>query len=215
MRPKPSLSVPVLLAAPWMGRIGENSARFLTQTLALRPGVETDLLDMRSLVLPDAPGTSLREPTLEQTLRHADALLLLAPEYGRGYADLLKNALVANGLDRRPRAVGLCGLACGAFQGAQALEELLPALRTLGLVALSQDIHFSAGQDTAAGPCSSTQPVRTGCLESFLEELLWMAAAMRHGRRKTAPPGTSMPRMTRTELISGRKRPFVENVSGK
>jgi hypothetical protein len=63
------------------------------------------------------------------------------------------------------------------------IESLVPVLRELGLVTIFWDVHFStAGKlfDPATGKI--TDPAYSGRVEKFLNELVWMARALRHAR---------------------------------
>jgi hypothetical protein len=63
------------------------------------------------------------------------------------------------------------------------IQSLLPVLRELGLVTIFWDVYFgSAGKlfDTSTGQI--TDPAYAGRLDKFLNELVWMARALRYAR---------------------------------
>jgi len=81
------------------------------------------------------------------------------------------------------KAVGVCGVSAGPFGGARMIQSLLPVLRELGLVTIFSDVYFgTAGKlfDPATGKIIDSAYV--GRLEKFLNELVWMARALRFAR---------------------------------
>ena len=85
------------------------------------------------------------------------------------------------------KAVGVCGVSAGPFCAARMIQSLLPVLRVLGLVAIFSDVYFgTAGKlfDPVTGKI--TDPAYVGRVEKFLNELVWMARALRFGRETLA-----------------------------
>jgi hypothetical protein len=63
------------------------------------------------------------------------------------------------------------------------IQSLLPVLRELGLVTIFSDVYFgSAGKLFDPGSGKITDPAYAGRVDKFLNELVWMARALRHGR---------------------------------
>jgi NAD(P)H-dependent FMN reductase len=109
------------------------------------------------------------------------------PEYNHGYPGLLKHALDMNLKEYIHKAVGLCGVSAGAFGGTRVIEHLLPVMRELGLVTTFTDVNFSnVGKIfNENGELLDQSFVRR--VNNFLDELLWMARVLRHGRENIAP----------------------------
>ncbi len=85
------------------------------------------------------------------------------------------------------KAVGICGVSAGSFGGARVIEALLPVMRELGLVTIFNDVNFGPvgkifGED---GKLLDEKFVRRTA--EFLDELIWMARVLRHGRENIAP----------------------------
>ena len=112
--------------------------------------------------------------------------MLVVPEYNHGYPGLLKHALDTNLKEYVHKAVGVCGVSAGPFGGTRVIENLLPVLRELGLVAIFWDGNFSSVQKAfdAEGNLTETAYVRR--LDKFFKELIWMAKVLRHGREQVA-----------------------------
>jgi NAD(P)H-dependent FMN reductase len=87
------------------------------------------------------------------------------------------------------KAVGVCGVSAGPFGGVRMIQSLLPVLRELGLVTIFWDVYFgTAGKlfDPATG--NITDPAYTRRVEKFLNELVWMARALRYARENIPAP---------------------------
>lgn len=184
-----SLFVPVILGTPRQGRRSAYPAQLVLEETKKRAGVETELIDVRSLHMRmDDAGEEMKDPAFSATVERADALILIVPEYNHGYPGLLKHALDMNLKEYIHKAVGLCGVSAGPFGGARVIEHLLPVMRELGLVTTFTDVHFSNVQKlfNENGELLDQSFVRR--VNTFLDELLWMARVLRHGRENIAPP---------------------------
>ena len=129
------------------------------------------------------PAKRLRTVSSAATVARADGLILVVPEYNHSFPGLLKHVLDTNLKEYMHKAVGVCGVSAGPFGGVRMIESLLPVLRELGLVTIFWDVYFgTAGKlfDSATGKI--TDPAYSRRVEKFLNELVWMARALRHAR---------------------------------
>jgi len=175
---------PVILGTPRQGRASEYAAHFVVDHVAKRPDVRTDLIDIRNIRLSiDDAGEAIKDPKFSATVNEADALIFVVPEYNHSFPGLLKHVLDTNLKEYIHKAAGVCGVSAGPFGGARMIQSLLPVLRELGLVTIFWDVYFgSAGKlfDTSTGQI--TDPAYAGRLDKFLNELVWMARALRYAR---------------------------------
>jgi NAD(P)H-dependent FMN reductase len=181
------LFIPVILGTPRQGRMSEHAARFVSGEVEKRAGIETVLIDVRELNLPTTDaGEAIKDTGFSAACARADALVIVAPEYNHGYPGLLKHALDTNLKEYIHKAVGVCGVSAGGFGGTRVIENLLPVLRELGLVAIFNDVNFSkVGKifDESGALLDESYIKRT---KSFLDELVWMAKVLRYGRENVA-----------------------------
>ena len=177
------LFIPVILGTPRKGRMSEHVARFVAGQLERRAGVETELIDVRALNLPtDDAGEAIKDEKFSRACARADGIVIVAPEYNHGYPGMLKHALDTNLKEYIHKAVGVCGVSAGGFGGTRVIENLLPVLRELGLVAIFNDGNFSRVHkifDESGALLDESYVKRT---ESFLGELVWMSKTLRYGR---------------------------------
>jgi NAD(P)H-dependent FMN reductase len=176
--------LPVILGTARQGRISEHAARFVFEEVSKRPDMTTELIDIRNLRLSvDDAGEALKDTQFSATVSRADGLILVVPEYNHSFPGLLKHVLDSNLKEYIHKAVGVCGVSAGPFGGARMIQSLLPVLRELGLVTIFSDVYFgTAGKlfDSATG--NITDPAYVGRLKKFVDELVWMARALRFAR---------------------------------
>ena len=177
------LFIPVILGTPRQGRMSEHVARFVFGEVHKRAGVETELIEVRELNFPTTDaGEAIKDEGFSRACARADALVIVTPEYNHGYPGMLKHALDTNLKEYIHKAVGVCGVSAGSFGGTRVIENLLPVLRELGLVAIFNDGNFSTVQkifDESGTLLDESYIKRTG---KFLDELVWMAKVLRYGR---------------------------------
>src|ERR1700758_1091107 len=140
-----SLFIPVILGTARMGRMSLHAARLVTGELGKCAGVETDLIDIAKLPLPtNDAGEAIKQADFSAKISKADALVVVSPEYNHGYSGLLKHVLDSCLKEYIHKAVGIAGVSAGAFGGARGIQNMLPVLRELGLVAIFWDVNFSS-----------------------------------------------------------------------
>src|SRR5438045_5535365 len=150
--------------------------------------METEFIDVRSLTMKlDDAGEQMKDPKFASTIERCDALIIVTPEYNHSYPGLLKHALDMNLKEYIHKAVGICGVSAGSFGGARVIEHLLPVMRELGLVTIFEDVNFGkiGTLFDERGNLLDQNYVRR--LDKFLDELIWMARVLRHGRENIAP----------------------------
>src|ERR1044072_6238977 len=182
------LFIPVILGTARKGRASENIAKFVVEEVKKREGVESELIDIRELAFPiDDAGESIKDSAFSNLMMRADGLVIVTPEYNHGYPGLLKHVLDTNLKEYIHKAVGVCGVSAGPFGGARVIEHLLPVVRELGLVAIFEDVNFgSVGKlFDQQGNLLDENYLRR--LDKFLNEMIWMARVLRHGRENVAP----------------------------
>ena len=176
--------LPVILGTSRQGRASEHAARFVFQEVSQRPDMTTELIDIREIRLPiDDAGEAIKDAKFSATVERADGLILVVPEYNHSFPGLLKHVLDTNLKEYIHKAVGVCGVSAGPFGGARMIENLLPVLRELGLVTIFSDVYFGNARtlfDPATGRI--TDPSYRGRVKKFVDELVWMARALRFAR---------------------------------
>jgi NAD(P)H-dependent FMN reductase len=182
------LFIPLILGTARKGRESEPAARMVFEQTKKRAGVETEFIDVRTLPMKlDDAGEQMKDPTFSATIERCDGLIIVTPEYNHGYPGLLKHALDMNLKEYIHKAVGICGVSAGSFGGARVIETLLPVMRELGLVTIFEDVNFGkiGTLFDERGNLLDQNFIRR--VDAFLNELIWMARVLRHGRENVAP----------------------------
>jgi len=186
------LFVPVILGTPRRGRMSEHAARLMWARVGERPGVETVLVDVATVPIPvDDAGEGAKDPEFAELVNRADALVIVAPEYNHGYPGLLKHVLDTNLKEYIHKAAGIVGVSAGIFGGARAIQNLIPVLRELGLVTIFWDVNFTTVGSQFDEEGNLLDKSLLPRIEIFLDELLWMAETLRHGRERVPIGGAS------------------------
>lgn len=182
-----SLFIPVILGTTRQGRMSAPAAKLIVGELSRHSGVETELIDIAQLPLPTCDaGEAIKYAPFSATMDRADALVLVVPEYNHGCPGLLKHVLDTCLKEYIHKAVGIAGVSAGPFGGTRVIENLLPVMRELGLVTIFWDVNFSSVQGvfSADGQLLDDSFIRR--IDKFLNELIWMAKTLRHGREQIA-----------------------------
>src|SRR6267378_8212798 len=182
------LFIPLILGTARQGRESEHAARIVFEQTKKRAGVETELIDVRTLPLRlDDAGEQMKDAKFASTIERCDGLIIVPPEYNHSFPGLLKHALDMCLKEYIHKAVGICGVSAGPMGGSRVIESLLPVMRELGLVTIFEDVNF--GQIgmlfDERGNLLDENFVRR--LDTFLNELIWMSRVLRHGRENVPP----------------------------
>ncbi|MEN3326413.1 MAG: hypothetical protein V7638_1220 [Acidobacteriota bacterium] len=182
------LFIPVILGTVRKGRASENVAKFVFDEVKKREGVETELIDIRELNFPGSDaGEQIKDTKFSAACERADGLVIITPEYNRGYPGMLKHVLDSNLKEYIHKAVGICGVSAGGFGGTRVIENLLPVMRELGLITIFWDGNFSGAQQLfdAAGTMKDRE-THEKRMDKFLGELIWMSRVLRYGRENVS-----------------------------
>src|SRR5205809_4141528 len=176
--------LPVIIGTPRQGRLTEPAANFVFGEVSKRTDIETALIDIRKIrVAMDDAGEALKDSQVSATVKRADGLILVVPEYNHSFPGLLKHVLDINLKEYIHKAVGVCGVSAGPFGGARMIESLLPVLRELGLVTIFSDIYFGgAGKLFEPATGAIADPAYVARVDKFLNKLVWMSRALRYAR---------------------------------
>ena len=176
------LNIPVLLGTVRKGRVSAHAARFLLEQVGKRERVVTELIDITKLSFPmDDAGEAIKDKELSEKMNSADGLVIVVPEYNHSFPGLLKHVLDSN-LRYVHKAVGIAGVSAGPFGGTRVIQNCLAPMRELGLVTIFFDVNFSNVFKLFDESGNLLDPAFIRRTDKFLNELIWMAATLRHGR---------------------------------
>lgn len=183
------LDVPVILGSTRDGRNSPRLARLVHRDLQGRDGVASALVDLEALALPvlherlrfltDPPPTLVE---FGRTMAAADAVVIVSPEYNKGYPAVLKNAIDALGAELRRKPVGIACHSVGAFGGSVVLQMLRPVLLNLGALPIPASMTVPKIEQAIEPDGTPLDPVHGERASRFVDELLWYARALKVAR---------------------------------
>jgi len=181
------LSIPVILGTTRKGRMSAHAARFMSEQIKARAGVTTELIDISELPMPvDDAGEGIKDPIFSEKMAMADGLVIVTPEYNHSFPGLLKHILDSCLKEYIHKAAGIVGVSAGPFGGVRVIQDFLPVLRELGLVNIFWDVNFGTVSKVFDESGNLLDPAFVGRADKFLNELVWMAKTLRHGRENIA-----------------------------
>ena len=179
------LYIPILLGTMRQGRYSEHVAKMILNSAQDRDGMEFELFDVRDFNFPlDDEGQGIKEqtPKWRDAIIKADGLIVVSPEYNHGYPGSLKMALDTLLKEYIHKPVALCGVSAGGFGGARVIEQLACVVRELGLAVTFRDLNVSHVQKMFSEQGDLQDDSILEKVDGMLDELEWMAKALRWGR---------------------------------
>jgi NAD(P)H-dependent FMN reductase len=177
MRP---LSIPVILGTTRRGRLSAHVARFVANELSKRPGVVTELIDIKEVPAPvDGAGDEIKDPLFSQRMDASDGLVIVAPEYNHSFPGLLKHVL-----DTCLEEYIQAAASSGSLKSLSTrVVESSSRFRELGLMTTFTDLNFSKVGDAfdEEGKLKNEEAWARRAA-NFLDELVWMSTVLRYGR---------------------------------
>lgn len=168
-------------------RLSMAAARFVAEVGRQQSGIEIVLVDPMELEFRgdgnDPEGKNARYTAITAK---ADAFFVVAPEYNHSFPGSLKRLLDSELENYWHKPVAFAGVSNGGWGGVRAIEALVNAVREMGLVASSIDVHFPRVQDMfdlsgSLKPEFVEQRVR---VQRAYDELIWLARVLKLGRDK-------------------------------
>ncbi len=189
-----TLTVKVIIGSTRQGRFSDKPAAWVAEFAKKREGLAVELLDLRDHPLPfydDAtPPSMVKEGAYAHPavrawaakIQDADAFIIVTPEYNRGPAAVLKNAMDSVNAEWNHKPVAF--VSHGATLGVRAVEQLrmhaieLRMAPVRDMVALPGSWTFADG-GTAPDAFASHEHAAT----TMLENLVWWAQALKAARK--------------------------------
>ena len=180
-----TLFIPLILGTNRRDRKSEHAAKWVFGKLQEREGVGSQYFDVRDFALPqDNYGTEIGSdfPEWKDAITRADGLVIVTPEYNHGYPGALKSVLDLLLREYVHKAVAFVGVSAGPWGGTRVIESMVPMVRELGLVVTFTDLNFPSIGSKFDEDGNILDPAYEKRVAGFLDELSWMARALRWGR---------------------------------
>jgi NAD(P)H-dependent FMN reductase len=182
---EPPLFIPTILGTARRNRESENVARWVCSKMRERSDIETQLFDVCDFELPhDHYGQEIKDqfPEWRDAVIRADGLVIVTPEYNHGYPGTLKSVLDLLLREYVHKAVAFVGVSAGPWGGTRVIEAMVPMVRELGLAVTFTDLNFPKVASKFDADGKLLDDAYEKRIAGFLDELVWMATALRWGR---------------------------------
>lgn len=179
------LFIPLLLGTPRRNRESENVARWVHDQMQARDDIETRFFDVCDFELPVGEyGTEIGHlfPDWRDAIIKADGLVIVTPEYNHGYPGSLKSVLDLLLKEYIHKAVAFVGVSAGPWGGTRVIEACVPMVRELGLAVTFTDLNFPKVASKFDQSGKLLDDAYEKRVQGFLDEIAWMAKALRWAR---------------------------------
>lgn len=180
------LKVLVILGSVRRGRMSERVATFVMARLALLENVAAELVDLRELNLPIMEERLGKiEPTpppvaeLGRKIVENDALVIVTPEYNRGYPGVLKNAIDYYFKEYKRKVVALVTVSDGGRGGVNAWAQLVTVFVRMGAIVLPPNVEVERVDKSFAEDGTAIDPIYIKRTDFMLAELVWLTSRVR------------------------------------
>src|SRR5262249_41714220 len=121
-------------------------------------------------------------PDWRDAIVRTDGLVIVTPEYNRGYPGSLKSVLDLLLREYIHKAVAFVSVSAGPWAGVRVIENCLPVVRELGLAVTFTDLNFPHVASKFDANGKLLDEAYEARVKDFLDELVWIATALRWGR---------------------------------
>ncbi|MEU0298758.1 NAD(P)H-dependent oxidoreductase [Streptomyces sp. NPDC006175] len=182
--PTPSdapLKVAVILGSNREGRFGPVVAEWFLGRAAGHPDIEAELIDV-ARTEPPAAGAAAAE--VAPRLAHADAFVVLTPEYNHSYPAPLKNLIDRHFTEWQAKPVAFVSYG-GISGGLRAVEHLRQVFAELHAVSIRDTVSFhNAGALFDDRGVHKDPDQVEGAAKRMLDQLVWWGRALREARTR-------------------------------
>jgi azobenzene reductase len=180
------IRVLVILGSVRQGRMSERVAKFVMARLALVHDVAAELVDLRELNLPIMEERLGRiEPTpppvaeLGAKIVATDAIIIVTPEYNRGYPGVLKNALDYYFKEYRRKVIGLVTVSDGGRGGVNCWAALVPIFVRMGAIVSPPNVEVERVDKAFAEDGTPVEPFYVKRVDFMISELVWLTSRVK------------------------------------
>lgn len=167
------------------GRIGHAVAEWFVDLVQDGTDVDVvDVIDLATLDLPNDLSGGGDGAAFAERIDRSDAVVVVTPEYNRGYPGPLKNAIDTVTDPWRARPVGFVSYG-GVSGGLRAVEQLRPVFAELHAVTVQAVVALPYAWDLIDARGSVHASRAESAAATMLEQLSWWARALRAARLAT------------------------------
>jgi NAD(P)H-dependent FMN reductase len=177
------LYIPVLAGTTREQRKSIYAARLVAEVGNTFDEVETEVIDPKDFVFPgdgnDPEGKDARYTAITE---RAQGFFIVTPEYNHSFPGSLKRMLDSELKNYIHKPVAFAGVSSGGWGGVRAIEQLVGAVREMGLVSTFTDMQFPKVQDLFDDEGVLQNESYREYIKGAWTELIWMTKVLKDGR---------------------------------
>jgi NAD(P)H-dependent FMN reductase len=177
------LYLPVLAGTTREQRKSIYAARLIAEVGNTFDEVEAEVIDPKDFNFPgDGNDPEGKDPRYTAITEKADGFFIVSPEYNHSFPGSLKRMLDSELKNYIHKPVAFAGVSSGQWGGVRAIEQLVVAVREMGLVATFTDMQFPRVQDLFNEDGKLLNESYREYVKGAWIELIWMAKVLQDGR---------------------------------
>lgn len=175
------LNIALIVGSSRNGRVADRMMKWLLGEL-LSADFSVHIIDARNYD-PAVTGAPLPARRLEQEIEHADAAIILTPEYNHSFPAPLKAMLDAVGQPWSKKPVGFVSYG-GISGGLRAVEQLRLVVAELDMVGIRETVSVSNPWNAISEDGEPADADRlNAALQRMTDSLLWWGTVLKAARR--------------------------------
>jgi NAD(P)H-dependent FMN reductase len=176
------LHLAVIVASVRKDRVGPAVAHLYLGEVRRGIDAKVDLIDLAGLTLPDDLAGGGDAEVFTKRIDRAEAIVVVTPEYNRGYPGALKTAIDTALPEWRAKPVGFVSYG-GISGGLRAVEQLRSIFAELHVVTMQAAVSLPYIWEQLDGHGNLRQPQRAAsAAATLLRQLTWWADGLRHAK---------------------------------
>ncbi len=172
----------VIVASVRNDRVGPSVAGWFLGQAQAHTSAAIDVIDLADVDLPDDLGGGGDTELFAKRIKSADAIVVVTPEYNRGYPGALKTAIDSVVSEWSAKPIGFVSYG-GISGGLRAVEQLRMVFAELHVVTMQATVSLHHVWDQLDEHGNLRQPERAGsAADTMLRQLAWWAQALREAK---------------------------------
>jgi NAD(P)H-dependent FMN reductase len=177
------LKITIIEGTTRKGRKSIHAANLILEVAQSMEEVEATLVDPRDYHFSgDGNDPINKDPRYSKITLESDGFFVVVPEYNHSFPGSLKMLLDSELKNYIHKPVAFASVSAGPWGGIRATENLVPAVREMGLVATSTDVQFPSIGKIFNEDGELQDDKYKERIKRSLTELIWMAKTLKHGR---------------------------------
>lgn len=172
----------VIVASVRKDRVGPTVAHWFLDQVQANTDAAVDVIDLADLDLPDDLGGGGDTELFAKRIHCADAIVVVTPEYNRGYPGALKTAIDSAVAEWNAKPIGFVSYG-GISGGLRAVEQLRLVFAELHMVTVQATVSLPHVWDQLDEHGNLREPERpASAAATLLRQLRWWAEALRQAK---------------------------------